>query len=140
MIVFYLGITILIFGTFLSFFFKKNIKLIVFSAFLILTSLIFLVFSIYYLVNKDFSNFDYIVVNLLNKQISLEKNSQINSGNLDQFSILSNLNFKITRIGLFFIFILSIIGDPLESTCRHASLALAVVLHVVTGKPWRYPT
>ncbi len=110
MIVFYLGITILIFGTFLSFFFKKNIKLIVFSAFLILTSLIFLVFSIYYLVNKDFSNFDYIVVNLLNKQISLEKNSQINSGNLDQFSILSNLNFKITRIGLFFIFILSIIS------------------------------
>jgi hypothetical protein len=33
------------------------------------------------------------------------------------------------------------LGDPLESTCRHASLALAVVLQRRDwGKPWRYPT
>jgi Adenylosuccinate lyase (EC 4.3.2.2) len=32
-------------------------------------------------------------------------------------------------------------GDPLESTCRHASLALAVVLQRRDWeKPWRYPT
>ncbi|MCR4422670.1 MAG: hypothetical protein NUV32_09395 [Exilispira sp.] len=102
MIIFYFSIIILIFGTFVSFLFKKNIKLIIFSGFLILTSLIFLVISSINFINKNFPTLNFLNLNRLI--------SQTNTGNLDYFSVFSNLNFEITSIGLFFIFVLSVVS------------------------------
>lgn len=101
MIIFLLSFIFLVLGTFLSFLFKKNLKLIIYSLTLVLTSLILLSITLVYFINENYFKTISSFNNILNV---------ISLNNAEEFSVLANLSFEMTKIGSFFIFILSVIS------------------------------
>lgn len=96
MLIISFGLIFLLISTIFSLFFNQKYKLLLYSIFLIISSLI-LLFGV---ISYQFFNFNY-------RFLFIEK---INTILLDKCELFSNLNFGLTKISGFFIFILSIIS------------------------------
>lgn len=92
-----IGIILLISGTIISLFFKKNIKIRIYSIFLILSSLSFIISVIIYLFLAE------------KLKISYDLNDYFSLYNMDKFNLLVNLNLGFTKLGSYFIFVFSLV-------------------------------
>lgn len=87
----YFGLILLFFGTMISLFFKKKIKLYLYSIFLVIASIVLLL-----------SIFSESIIKVINPIIFIGES-------LEPFCLLANLDFQFNDINIFFILILSII-------------------------------